>query len=77
MSSIATVDVGPVYQLTSILGDCRVHVGFRVKTDKLALIEAAQLRAYHALCSKEPQLRDAWLYGRLKLVCGNRVVSEG
>lgn len=76
MSSIATTDVGPVYQLTATLGKCQVHVGFRTKTDQLALIEAAELRAYHVICAKEPQLRHAWLYGRLKLVCGDRVVSE-
>lgn len=75
MSGFASVYVGEIYQLTAITPGCRQHVGFRAMSDEAAIIESAFLRAYHALCAFDPQCRDAWLNGRLKLVCGDRVVS--
>jgi hypothetical protein len=75
MSGIARTYVGEIYQLTAITPGCHQHVGFTAMSDEEAIVESAFLRAYHALCAFDPQCRDAWLNGRLKLVCGDRVVS--
>jgi hypothetical protein len=75
MSGVAKQNIGQIYQLTAVTPGCRQHVGFHAGSDQAALIEASFLRAYHALCAFDPQCRDAWLNGRLKLVCGDRVIS--
>lgn len=75
MSGIAKQNIGQIYQLTAVTPGCQQHVGFHAGSDEAALIEASFLRAYHALNAFDPQCRNAWLNGRLKLVCGDRVVS--
>jgi hypothetical protein len=75
MSGLARTYVGEIYQLTAVIPGCQQHVGFTAMSDEAAIIEAAFLRAYHALRHVDPQCRQAWLTGSLKLICGNRVVS--
>jgi hypothetical protein len=75
MSGLARTYVGEIYQLTAVIPGCQQHVGFTAMSDEAAIIESAFLRAYHALRHVDPQCREAWLTGSLKLVCGNRVVS--